>query len=135
MSVKGSILESIKRDSYVKLKPSKVCDGVGVFAIRDIPIGTKLFSDVNPDIEFIRWDEVDDVDVNVISYLKGICNSTNDGFYLSRSINNINLTYYLNHSQFPNVKHNLETDTFITLRDIYQGEELLCEYNENEKDW
>ena len=135
MHHKDSIIESIKKDSYIKLKPSNVCDGVGVFAIRFIPSGTTLFSDVNSDTQFISWDELNDVDINVIFYLKGICNSTDTGIYLSRTVNNINLSYYLNHSYFANVEHNLKTDTFITLRDIYKGEELLCTYQHQEIDW
>ena len=135
MKVKDSIIESIKSDSYTKLSPSNVCDGVGVFAIRFIPSGTKLFLDCNTDVDFIRWDELEDVPNSVIEYLKSICNSDENGFYLSRTINNINIAYYVNHSETPNVYHNLDTDTFITLRDIYMGEELLCEYKEHEIDW
>jgi SET domain-containing protein len=135
MEFRDSVIESIKEHSYTKLNASTVCNGVGVFAIRFIPIGTQLFSDLVVDTHFIKWDELNGVGENVISYLSSICNSDESGFYLSRTINNINISYYVNHSDTPNVYHNLDTDTFITLRDIYIGEELLCKYKKNEKDW
>ena len=135
MEFRDPVIESINEHSYTKLNASTVCDGVGVFAIRFIPSGTQLFSDLVVDTHFIKWDELNDVDENVISYLSSICNSDERGFYLSRTINNINISYYVNHSETPNVYHNLDTDTFITLRDIYIGEELLCEYKEHEINW
>jgi SET domain-containing protein len=135
MEFRDSVIESIKEHSYTKLNASTVCRGVGVFAIRFIPIGTQLFSDLVVDTHFIKWDELNGVGESVISYLSSICNSDESGFYLSRTINNINISYYVNHSDTPNVYHNLDTDTFITLRDIYIGEELLCKYKKNEKDW
>lgn len=56
-------------------------------------------------------------------------------FFLSRTINNINVSYYVNHSETPNVMHDRNLDKFITLCDINSGEEILCRYEDNEKDW
>ncbi len=129
------IIESIKYESYVCLKPSFVCDGVGVFALRPIKRATILFADVVPDRDYTTWDKLEGVDLAVIKYLKKMCNTTEDGFYLSQTINNINLAYYVNHSNYPNVQHNREIDRYIAITDIPQGEEILCKYDPDEMDW
>ena len=129
------ILDSIKQECYVRLKPSKVCDGVGVFALRLIPAGTILFADVVPDTDFVRWDQLDDIDPVVVSYLSSICNTSPDGLYLSQTVNNINLSFYVNHSSNPNVVHDRNLDRFSTLEDVDEGEEILCKYESDEIDW
>jgi SET domain-containing protein len=129
------ILDSIKQECFVRLKPSKVCDGVGVFALRLIPAGTILFADVVPDTDFVRWDQLDDINPIITSYLSSICNTTPDGLYLSQTVNNINLSFYVNHSAKPNVFHDRKLDRFVTLEDIQEGEEILCKYESDEIDW
>lgn len=129
------ILESIKYECFVHLKPSLVCDGVGVFALRPIKQGTVLFADVVPDRDFTTWDSLVGTDPKVISYLKKMCNISENGIYLSQTVNNINLSYYVNHSNQPNVFHNREVDRFITIKDIFEGEEILCKYESDEIDW
>jgi SET domain-containing protein len=129
------ILDSIKQECYVRLKPSKVCEGVGVFALRRIPKGTVLFADAIPDKDFVRWDQLDDVPTEIISYLSSICNTTEKGLFLSQTVNNINLSYYVNHSLKPNVWHDKEIDRYFTLCDIEEGEEILCTYDPEERDW
>jgi hypothetical protein len=131
----NDILSSIEKESYVYLKPSGVCDGVGVFALRTIPTQTVLFSDVVPDVNFLSWNQLKNIHPSVIKYLHSICNTTEEGVYLSRTINNINLSYYVNHSDNPNTVHDRKIDKFITLRVIEEGEEILCQYESEEKDW
>ena len=128
-------INSILNESYVQLKPSKVCEGVGVFALRTIPRFTVLFNDVEPDTCLISWEELKEVDKRVICYLKSICNTSKQGVYLSRTINNINVTYYVNHSKQPNVIHNKILDVYMTLTDIHPGQELVCKYEPEEIDW
>ena len=135
MSNKKRIILSTKEECYVKLKPSKVCDGIGVFALRTIPAGTVLFTDIVPDIEFIGWDELVDIEESVLKYLNSICNITPTGLLLSRTVNNINVSYYVNHSTKPNVFHDKKFDRFSTLVDIEEGEEILCKYESEEIDW
>lgn len=130
-----NVLNSILNDCYIQLKPSKVCNGVGIFALRTIPKGTILFTDVEPDSNLIPWESLEQVDELVIKYLNSICNTSEKGVYLNRTVNNINVTYYVNHSEEPNVLHDRALDWFITLIDIQVGEELLCTYEPQEIDW
>jgi len=129
------ILDSIKNESFVRLKPSKVCDGVGVFALRPIPKGTVLFVDTIPDRDFVRWDQLKDVDSTVIGYLSSMCRTSSEGLYLSQTINNINLSYYINHSDLPNVVYSNSLGRFITVENIQEDEEVLCTYRIEDMDW
>lgn len=128
-------LLSILNDCYVQLKPSKVCNGVGIFALLTIPKNTVLFSDVEPDSYLITWENLEGVDQQVLQYLNSICNTSEKGVYLNRTVNNINVTYYVNHSEEPNLFHDRALDRFITLKEIQSGEELLCTYEPEEIDW
>ncbi len=130
-----NIVNSIINDCYIQLKPSGVCDGVGVFALRTIPKNTILFTDVEPDSNLIPWERLKHADQKVLNYLNSICNTSEKGVYLNRSINNINVTYYVNHSTEPNIVHNLSLDTYTTITDIQPGQELLCTYQPEEINW
>lgn len=127
------IVTSINDFGKTKLAPSKVCDGVGIFAIVEIPKNFILFQDVSNDIIHIPFAVIQDDRIK--HYLTCTCNSDSVGIYLSRTYNNINMSYYVNHSETPNVYHDLESDEFITLRDILPGEELTCLYTKEEIDW
>lgn len=130
--MKQKIINSVFNNCNVRLKPSKVCSGVGVFSIVPIKKGTIMFEDVNSDDIHIKWDELNGVDKRVIDYLNVMCNTNTDGVYLSRTVNNINLSYFVNHSNNPNVIHDLDKDVFITIRDIEVDEEIVCVYNADE---
>jgi len=127
------ILHSINEFGKTKLAPSLVCDGVGVFAISEISKQFILFQDVAPDSIYIPYEKI--TDPNVKMHLSCMCNSDKFGFYLSRTYNNINMSYYVNHSDTPNVYHDLTLDRYITIRDIQPGEELTCTYTKKEKNW
>jgi SET domain-containing protein len=132
MTKKG-IINSIYNNCNVRLKPSKVCDGVGVFAIKPIKSGEILFKDVEPDSTYIKFSEIKGVGDSVLEYLKSMCNSDDEGLFLSRTVSNINISYFINHSNNPNVEHDLILDVYKTIKDIGIGEELVCLYNKNEK--
>jgi hypothetical protein len=129
---KQKIIQNILHNTNLRLKPSKVCDGVGLFAIRPIKKGDVLLQDVTADTTFIQWAELPGLHQDVKSYLNTMCNSTTDGIFLSRTPNNINLAYFVNHSDSPNVTHNLTLDEFVALRDIEVDEEIVCVYTQEE---
>jgi len=130
---KQEIINNISKNTKLRLKPSKVCDGVGLFSIMEIKEGEVILDDVTTDDVYIWWDEIPDLHEEVKNYLNSMCNSDRDGFYLSRTPNNINLAYFVNHSDNPNVFHDLELDRFIAIKDIGVDEEIVCVYNEDEK--
>lgn len=130
---KKEIINSIINNCNVRLKPSKVCDGVGVFSIKPIEKGEVLFKDVTPDVTYIEFSELNGVDETTFHYLKTMCNSDDKGIYLSRTINNINVSYFINHSDTPNVEHDLELDVYKVIKKIDIDEELVCTYKKEEK--
>lgn len=132
---KDKIIQSIRNNCNVCLKPSTVCSGVGVFALIDIPEGTILFDDLKPDKEYISWEDIGDIPTEIKKYLSNICLFAPEGLLLSRTVSSINISYYVNHSENYNVFHILKKDKYITIRDIKQGEEILCLYTEDEIDW
>lgn len=126
-----TLIHSINNNTKTRLKPSTVCDGVGVFALIDIREGDNIFPDITSDSNLIEWGHIDN---NVIkNYLSSLCNTDERGIYLSRLPNEINISYYVNHSDTPNVFSNLNTDQYFAIRDIQSGEEILCEYTKQEK--
>lgn len=133
---KNDILNSIRYYGNVHLKPSKVCDGVGVFALIDIPPFTSLFGPNSlPDTLLLTWSDLEGCHENTIEYLKRVCSVNEEGVFLSRRFNDINMSYYVNHSLEPNVHYDVNRDEYTTIRYIYAGEEILCKYLTHEIDW
>lgn len=134
-SKRQSIISNLVHHSNTYLDKSGVCDGVGVFALLPIKQGEQLFQDVPKTEYFFRWDELSDLDERVIRKLKSLCNYNQTGVYMHNSLNNFNFSFFVNHSETPNVFHNLKADEFFSIRNIEPGEELVCTYNSEEKDW
>ena len=129
------IIDSIRDNCNVCLKPSTVCDGVGVFALVDIEANTILFADIEPDTIFITWDKIGDIAPESKAYLQRLCISNDAGLFLSRTVSAINVSYYVNHSDNFNVHHDLTLDRYVTTKDIKAGEEILCKYIFSEIDF
>ncbi len=117
---------------YTELKPSTVCPGVGVFAIKDIAEGTDVFFNSRKDT-FYSWKLV--TDSAVAELIAKLCHVNSDGFYISDHPVNLGMSYYVNHSLTPNVIFDEIKDTYFTLTDIAKGEELLACYKQEEQDW
>ncbi len=127
MNKKKKLL-SLFNETYCRIRPCK--HGVGVFAIRDIPSGTNPFKDCYAG-EFIEItpEEVD-------SQLKGIremiidFSPLQEGKYLvpQCGLQAIDISFYLNHSDTPNMRADAEKLDFYTIREIKEGEELVVDY-------
>ena len=112
---------------YIRLKPSKLhSGGVGVFAIRPIPIGTNVFTG---EAEKMVW--TDSKDLPKQPQLKKLYTDfgvLRAGRYATpTSFNSIGPGWYLNCSSKPNLRCDENLD-FISIRDIKTGEELLVDY-------
>lgn len=124
---KKSILTQIEQTTC-RIKPSNV-HGVGVFAIKDLLPNTNLF----PEHEKEKWfsysdEELSHLDKEVRKMVADF-SAKQDGYtWISRSLNNMNISWFLNHSDNPNVNHDLKQDAFITTKKVKKGEELLVNY-------
>lgn len=105
----------------IKLAPSSI-HGVGVFAIRDIPKGKKLYMDAIPNALDIPYSEFSRLLPEVVDIVLGqfpqIVNGSHFLYPATRFLT------YVNHSEDPN--YDAKED--ITLRDIKAGEEITENY-------
>jgi len=115
---------------YTYLAPSKVCDGVGVFSLCDIPKGTIIWKERQEPVK-VPWDKIPKwMEDNIVSLTW--CDE--EGFWIDCDLDRIYQAYYVNHSDDPNLGVD-EEDFYIAIRDIKKDEELLYRYSEQEKDW
>ena len=115
---------------YTYLAPSKVCGGVGVFSLIDIPKDTCIFK---PDeMHKIHWSEINP---EIKSRIKTLTYYDEDGFWIDCDLNKIGPQYYINHSHSPNVAYNKDTGSLYAIRNIKKDEELVDYYFPGERDW
>ena len=115
---------------YTYLAPSKVCGGVGVFSLCDIPKGTIIWKERQKVVK-VPWDKIPEwMEDNIVSLTW--CDE--EGFWIDCDLDRIYQAYYVNHSDDPNLGVD-EEDFYIAIRDIKKDEELLYRYSEQEKDW
>ena len=115
---------------YTYLAPSKVCDGVGVFSLCNIPKGTVIWKERQEAIK-VPWDKIPEWMENNIASMTW-CDE--EGFWIDCDLDRIYQAYYVNHSDNPNLDVD-EEDIYFTIRDIKKDEELLYRYSKEEMDW
>ena len=112
------------------LAPSKVCDGVGVFALADIPQDYCIFTPHQ--IKQYSWSEINS---EAHGLIRSLTYCDDDGFLLDCEPDRINQQYYINHSHNPNVHYDKLTGKLYAMRDIAKGEELLDYYTPCDRDF
>lgn len=116
---------------YTYLAPSKVCGGVGVFSLVDIPKGTIIFE---PTKEVkVLWSLIPE---NIYERVKSITLNDKEGFWIDCDLNKTYGAYYINHTnENENVRYDYENRSWYATRDILKDEELLNTYEKEEIDW
>lgn len=115
---------------FCRLAPSPI-HGVGVFAIVPIPKGTNPMQECREvEFEYISVSKIntDAISEPVKKLIRDMC-PENDGVYEvpEFTLNEIGLSYYLNHSKTPNMNEDGDGN-FVATRDIEPGEELTVDY-------
>lgn len=143
---KKQLIDHLNNDIYCRIGISKI-SGVGVIAIKDIPINTNPYitlSNHNDKIITLYDNDIKNISNPVKTiindffgnnvYSSGHINKVYD--ILASGPNNINISFYMNHSDKPNIstievkgKPYLE---FITNQYIKEGDELTINYNDYE---
>jgi uncharacterized protein len=111
---------------YTRLKPSKI-HGVGVFAIVDIPKGTDVFADEDEPIVWIDKSTVEALPKPLGELYHSFAIIKEEKYGCPRSFNNLTISWYLNHSERPNMTADSDY-RFYAVRDIRAGEELTIDY-------
>ena len=115
---------------YTYLAPSKVCGGVGVFSLIDIPADTLIFKPNQR--QYIFWKEVSS---EIKECLEKLTYCDEKGFWIDCDLDRIGPQYYINHSDSPNVSYNKDTGELYSIRLIKKDEELTDYYFPGERDW
>jgi SET domain-containing protein len=116
---------------HTYLAPSKVCDGVGVFALTDILKYCAIFSPPEK-IEKYAWNTIPD---HAKAKIRSLTHHDEDGFWIDCSPDRIYGAYYINFGENPNVRYSTTGGIWYAMRDIKKDEELLCHYPMEERDW
>jgi hypothetical protein len=111
---------------YTRLKPSNI-DGVGVFAVKDIAKGTYVFAEDDEPIVWIDKQSVSALPKELKRLYEDFSIITDGKYGCPESFDKLTTSWYLNHSEDPNVAAD-ENYTFYALRDIKAGEELTADY-------
>jgi SET domain-containing protein len=126
---KEALLKDLQKDTYVMIKSSPL-HGIGVFAIRDIPKGTRdLFSQGVGEWIKLTLAEVEALPKHSKDLVENHCLFDEDYYYVpDYGFKLVDLVIYLNHSDTPNVISINDGEFFEATRDIAEGEELLVDY-------
>jgi SET domain-containing protein len=126
---KEDLLKELAKSTYVMIKPSPL-HGIGVFAIRDIPKGTKnIFSKEAGDWIKISKEEVEGLPQHSKDLIENYCLFDEDFYFIpDYGFKLVDLVIYLNHSETPNLLSLNDGEEFEAIRDIANGEELLVDY-------
>lgn len=127
---KKDLLNHLQNDIYCRLKISNI-HGVGVFAIKDIKKGTSIFKNCNK-VNFlpIKSDDITDLDPEVKTMILDFFAKENDTYYIPDSgLNSMDISFFLNHTNNPNVEFNPDTYEFIAIKNIAKGEEVTTDYS------
>jgi hypothetical protein len=134
--------EHIQNDVVTRLSVRTLENGthiIGVYAIRDIPAGTYPFKTLlghcfaeEPTIKILKDSpEVQDVRAFLDEFFLG---DTTSYMLPALGPNSINVGYFLNHSEEPNIRHvqvpGCTYSVYQTTRAIRRGEELTIDYND-----
>jgi SET domain-containing protein len=134
MEKKKEILKNLK-NTYCRLRSSKI-EGVGVFAVRDIPRGKDPFVGIKQG----KWHkfeakEIKKLDKEVLKMIDDFFVIENDGsvYIPETGLNGIDISFFVNNSKNPNLKivgnGKDEALIFKAARPIKKGEELTISYS------
>jgi len=129
LSAKKKLLESLKK-TYCRLKPSRI-EGVGVFAIRDIPQNINPFlKEEKPSWIKLREEELKQLPKEVLEMIDSffVIEKSKEVEIPQNGLNGMDVSFFLNHSRNPNMKTDDSGYNFLTLRKIKKGEELTVNY-------
>ena len=151
---KDFVLRWYENNVWSRPWPSKICEGVGQIAIRDIPKNTSVYERCDRSVRaWVEWEDVKSWDEGLLRCVYdmqinvGVKPNRKDftwkheygrlWMYTTKGLNWQSNWFFQNHSTNPNVDVEVlgQRDfKYITNRDIKEGEELLENYLDYD-DW
>ena len=138
---KQQLIDNLKNNTYCKLDRSDI-NGIGVFAIRMIPKNINPFLLSNNyskqyTVVDISKEDLKEVPKSVVKLLNNYFLTDKDKWYpvISMGLNDMDISFYLNHSDTPNVESVFPKEStnelleFRTIKKIKSGEELTLTYS------
>ena len=130
---KTELLAELNTNTFVMLKPSAL-EGVGVFAIREIPKGCKeMFGKPDAEDQWITLSkkEVEALPTPAQFMIGNYCLYDQDNYFVpAHGFKKMDLALFLNHSDTPNIISINGGDYFVAIREIKVNEELVIDYGE-----
>jgi SET domain-containing protein len=130
---KEKLLNELACNTWVMIKSSPI-EGIGVFALQDIPSGCRsMFSKANEQEQWIpiTKTEVEKLPAHAKALIENYCLYDDENYFVpDYGFKKMDLVNFLNHSDIPNVISINDGEFFEAIRDIKQGEELLIDYGE-----
>jgi SET domain-containing protein len=130
MITKQQLLAQLNQ-TYVTAKPSAT-HGIGVFAITHIPKGCReMFTHEQGEWIELTYEEVNALPPYTKQLIETYCLFSDKVYYVpAQGLKVMDLSFYLNHSNTPNIISINDGEFFEALRDINIGEELFINYGE-----
>jgi len=130
---KKQLIKQLRENVFCRIRPSQI-NGVGVFAIKDIPKGTNIFKgSCNHNLISLGKKDIKTLNPEVKKIIKDFFIGRNGKVLVPTcAMNGIDISYYLNHSKTPNIKAGTNGEVFVSRRNIKKNEELTIDY---EKDY
>lgn len=126
---KEELLNELQNHTWIAIRPSPV-EGIGVFALRDIPAGTRgLFSKGVGEWIPVSKKEVTSLPDHARALIENYCLYDEENYFVADyGFKVMDLVNYLNHSETPNLISIRDGEDFETTRLILSGEELFIDY-------
>jgi SET domain-containing protein len=128
---KAELLAELADNTWVMLRPSPI-EGIGVFAIRDIPKGSRdMFGKPDAADEWISISkkEIAALPAQVQFLVSNYCLYDEANYFIpAHGFKKMDVSLFINHSDEPNIISINDGDYFEATREIKAGEELLIDY-------
>ena len=130
---KEELLNELAANTWVMIKPSPI-EGIGVFALQDIPKGCRsMFSKANDEEQWISISktEVENLPAHAKALIENYCLYDAENYFVpDYGFKKMDLVNFLNHADMPNIISINDGEFFEAIRNIKQGEELFIDYGE-----
>ena len=112
-----------------RLKPSNIKNaGVGVFSISTIEKGVDPFPGCDTHLIPLSIKDYDNMTCSEQKMIRDFCYISSGYWRIPKDFNKLDISWYVNSSENPNLNFDIETGKYTTIRDISEGEELTYEY-------